>query len=564
MDSAIKDILLLTDDLIFIDKVRNILDSRYYKLTVSSSLPDDFFSVEKNSYSLFIVDILSKSFNPIQTIEKIKNHKPAGETRILVASQNRKIENIVGPTPRVSGYLSKPVDFDELKKSVSSYVLENKKILIVDDDREFSELIKMFLDAQGYEAYVENNPLKAKEAVKNIQPALLFLDIMMPGKDGFEVMQELQEERKTASVPIIIITALKFDSYQDKGMLTGFPEMIYKELDEKFLLEQIEKKINDSEDGGLSSYKVKPRVLLADDQTELLMLVKETVENAGFEVFIASDGEEAVRTVYETNPDIIIMDYNMPVKDGLTAAAELKDNPLFAHIPIVIVTAFGEKQAKLRGLSMGIDDYLIKPVDTDELVARIKMVLKRNKQVLDTNPLSKLPGNPSIQARIERALSEKKKFAVLYIDLNNFKAYNDVYGFEAGDRVIKATANLLVKIAMPNENSGDFIGHIGGDDFIMITSFERAEEISAKITKSFDEISPSFYKKEDAQKGYITAYDRQNNLRKFPLLAISVAIVHNNLRELTSYAQISNIGSELKKAAKAFEKSAYVMDKRKN
>lgn len=564
MESTLKEILLLTDDLIFTDKARKILDPHYYKLTVSSSLPDNFFSAEKNAYSLFIVDILSKSFNPLQMIDRIKNHKPAGDSKILIASQNRKIENIVGPSPRVKGYLSKPVDFDELKKIVNQNTETNKKILVVDDDREFSELLKMFLDAQGFEAYVENNPLRAVEAVKNISPALLFLDIMMPGKDGFEVMQELQEERKTSSIPIIIITALKFDSYQDRGMLTGFPEMIYKELDEKFLLEQIEKKLMESSEGSVMSGKVRPRVLLADDQTELLMLVKETVENAGFEVFTASDGQEAVRTVYEVNPDIIIMDYNMPVKDGLTAASELKDNPLFAHIPIVIVTAYGEKQAKLKGLSMGIDDYLIKPVDTDELVARIKMVLKRNKQVLDTNPLSRLPGNPSIQARIERALSEKKKFAVLYIDLNNFKAYNDVYGFEAGDRVIKATANLLVKIAMPNENSGDFIGHIGGDDFIIVTSFERAEELSVKITRSFDEISPSFYKKEDVQKGYITAYDRQGVLKQFPLLAISVAIVHNSLRELTSYAQISNIGSELKKAAKAFEKSAYVIDKRKN
>lgn len=564
MDSAIKEILLLTDDLIFVDKASKILDPRYYKLTVASSLPDEFFSAEKNAYSLFIVDILSKSFNPLQIIDKIKNHKPTGEMRILIASQNRKIENIVGPAPKVAGYLSKPVDFDELKRIASRHTEENKKILIIDDDSEFSELLKMFLSAQGWQAYAENNPLRAVEAVNTLKPGLLFLDIMMPGKDGFEIMQELQERRITASVPIIIITALKFDSYQDRGMLTGFPEMIYKELDEKFLLERIEKKLNESESGSWGSSQVKPRVLLADDQTELLMLVKETVEKAGFEVFIASDGEEAIKTVYETNPDIIIMDYNMPLKDGLTAAAELKDNPLFAHIPIVIVTAFGEKQAKLRGLSMGIDDYLIKPVDTDELVARIKMVLKRNKQVLDTNPLSKLPGNPSIQACVERVLSEKKKFAVLYIDLNNFKAYNDIYGFEAGDRVIKATANLLVKIAMPNENSGDFIGHIGGDDFIMVTSFERAEDLAAKITKAFDEISPSFYKKEDAQKGYITAYDRQGKLKQFPLLAVSVAIVHNNLRELNSYAQISNIGSELKKVAKGFEKSAYIMDKRKN
>jgi len=248
----------------------------------------------------------------------------------------------------------------------------------------------------------------------------------------------------------------------------------------------------------------------------------------------------------------------------LQIAQDLKDNPLFAHIPIIICTAYSEKTTKIKGLSMGIDDYLIKPVDTDELVARIRMILKRNKLVLDTNPLSKLPGNPSIQARVERELQKGGSFAVLYLDLNNFKAYNDIYGFESGDRVIKATANLLVKLTIHNETSRDFIGHIGGDDFIIVTDFEKAEEIAARVVSAFDEISPSFYGKEDRARGHIISTDRQGNIKKFPFLSIAVGIVHNKLRPLISFAQVSNIGSELKKAAKAREKSAYIMDKRKD
>ena len=276
----------------------------------------------------------------------------------------------------------------------------------------------------------------------------------------------------------------------------------------------------------------------------------------------ATDGVEAMKAVFETSPDIIVLDYNMPRKNGLDVAQDLKNNPLFAHIPIIIVTAYGEKHAKLKGLGMGIDDYPIKPVDADELVARIRMILKRNKQVLDTNPLSKLPGNPSIQARVEREIAKGGPFAVLYLDLNNFKAYNDNYGFEAGDRVLKATANLLVKLTIQNEDSKDFIGHIGGDDFIVVTEWSRAEELARRITHAFDEIAPSFYSKTDREAGHIVAADRQGNIKKFPFLAIAIGSVHHSPRPLTSFAQVSNIGTELKKGAKAAEKSHYIIDRR--
>ncbi|OGR69298.1 MAG: hypothetical protein A2081_05580 [Elusimicrobia bacterium GWC2_61_19] len=290
--------------------------------------------------------------------------------------------------------------------------------------------------------------------------------------------------------------------------------------------------------------------------------MKEMVEAAGFDVCTANDGVEALTAVFENNPDIIVLDHNMPRKDGLEVAQDLKNNPIFAHIPIIIVTGAGDKRTKLKGLSMGIDDYLIKPVDTDELIARIRMILKRNKQVLDTNPLSKLPGNPSIQARVERELQKGGAFAVLYLDLNNFKAYNDTYGFEAGDRVLKATANLLVKLTIQNENSEDFIGHIGGDDFIVVTDYARAEDLARRIAAAFDEIAPSFYSKADRDRGHIVSTDRQGDIKKFPFLSISIGIVQNKTRTLHSFAQVSNIGTELKKGAKAAPKSHYIMDRR--
>jgi len=560
------------------------LERKNYKVRTVSQDRQALDSIRDWKPDLVILDILSSSFNPLEFLAEVKHNPVTENQRIIVFSKTPKADIVTGPAPEVKGYLTKPVDFEALKSLLGSVAPRPNKsravtVLVVDDDEEFSDLLQMFLEANNYRPVIVNDPMLAVQAAKTGKPDAIILDLMMSKKDGFRIMSELQDEAVTAAIPIIVVSALRLNNFQERGVLTGLPEIISKELPEDLLLSLIEKESGASGNPaapaspgdlpgrgnpGAALPPDRPRVLLAEDQTELLLLMKETVEAAGFKVSIAHDGQEALKVIFETHPDIVVLDYTMPVKDGLTVAQDLKNNPLFAHIPIIICTAHSEKATKMKGLSMGIDDYLIKPVDTDELVARIRMILKRNKQVLDTNPLSKLPGNPSIQARVEREIQRGLEFAVLYLDLNNFKAYNDIYGFDAGDRILKATANLLVKFTIQNENSRDFIGHIGGDDFIIVTDFERSEKLAETIVSSFDEISPSFYTKEDRERGYIISTDRQNTVKKFPFLGIAIGIVHNKLRPLVSFAQVSNIGTELKKAAKARDKSAYIMDRRKD
>ncbi len=566
-----KRILIVDNDAANAAELATFLKGKNYAVQNAAEYPAAMASVQNWKPDLVILNILIETFNATDLIVEAKKNPFTQNQKFIIFSKTSKVDVITGPTPKVKGYLTKPVDFDLLKTTLLNLAPKPDKdhpvtVMVGDDDEEFSDLIKMFLEANYYKAIIINDPLQIMSRVKAEKPDVLLLDIMMPKKDGFQIMSEMQDEAATAAIPIIVLSALRFNNFQERGILTGLPEVISKEMPGDLLLSIIEKEIGGGPvpEAGAAAIPLKPRVLLADDQTELLLLMKETVEAAGFEVFIASDGQEALKVTFETHPDIVVLDYNMPIKDGLTVARNLKDNPLFAHIPIIICTAVSEKDTKIKGLSMGIDDYLIKPVDTDELVARIRMILKRNKLVLDTNPLSKLPGNPSIQARIEREIQQGRPFAVLYLDLNNFKAYNDIYGFEAGDRILKATANLLVKLTIQNENSRDFIGHIGGDDFIIVTEFERAEELAGRIVKAFDEIAPSFYGTEDRARGYIISTDRQSNIQKFPFLSIAIGIVHNMLRPLVSFAQVSNIGTELKKAAKSKENSSYIVDRRKD
>lgn len=302
------------------------------------------------------------------------------------------------------------------------------------------------------------------------------------------------------------------------------------------------------------------KILLADDSPAIRALVSEILTDAGFTVVTAEDGQDAVEKIYKENPDLLILDYEMPHKTGFEVVKEVRQHTGYLHTPIIIFTAVTDKDTKLQGLGLDIDDYLTKPADADEVVARVKLLLKRNKQKMDCNPLTRLPGNPSIQARVEQSIASGQKFAVLYCDLNNFKSFNDKYGFAAGDRVLLATSQLLITAAQ--QDPASFVGHIGGDDFIIVCSWEKAQDIAQYIVAEMTRMSPSFYDETDRKQGFMISTNRKGEQEKFNFLSIGIGIVHNSIKPLTSFAQVSNIGSELKCLAKKHEGSYFAIDRR--
>ena len=302
------------------------------------------------------------------------------------------------------------------------------------------------------------------------------------------------------------------------------------------------------------------KILLADDSAAIRFLVAEVLTEAGFTVIEAQDGQEAIEKTYKENPDLLILDYEMPYKNGFEVVQEVRSRTGYLNTPIIIFTAITDKSTKLQGLGLDIDDYLIKPADEDEIVARVKLLLKRSRQKMDSNPLTHLAGNPSIEERLAREIDSGRKFAVLYCDLNNFKAFNDKYGFEAGDRVLKTQADLIVSAAEKVENS--FVGHIGGDDFIVVCPLEKAEKLAQEICQETDKISPSFYNETDRKNGYMVAQNRKGDAEKFPLLAVGIGITHNDKEPLATVAQISARGTRLKaKAKECATSSRYEMEK---
>ncbi len=304
------------------------------------------------------------------------------------------------------------------------------------------------------------------------------------------------------------------------------------------------------------------KILIADDDPDIRDILKLTLSEENYEIIEAGNGEEALEIIRSKPLDLALLDYKMPKMDGRQVCSLVKKDLLLQHLPVIMVTGKGEVSDRVGGIDAGADDYIVKPFEPKELLARIRMILRRTQRDLEANPLTRLPGNVAILNEFSRCISTKNKFAVCYADLDKFKAYNDKYGFEHGDNVIRETARILLGAAKESGRPEDFVGHIGGDDFVVVTTPEFANKLCEKIISDFDKISPSFYSQEDRKNGFIIGYDRQSKIHKIPLLSISIGVVTNEIREITHVAQIGEIGAELKKLAKKEEKSNYVKDKR--
>jgi diguanylate cyclase (GGDEF)-like protein len=252
----------------------------------------------------------------------------------------------------------------------------------------------------------------------------------------------------------------------------------------------------------------------------------------------------------------------MPDPDGHKVCDIIKNDDSLRHIPVIILTTSEDLSDKLRRLEGGADDYITKTTDPKERAARIRAVIRRNLQSLDSNPLTHLPGNNKIQEMITKRMQGADYFAVAYSDLDNFKAYNDKYGFKKGDEVILFTAEVIKEAVKLSGNSKDFIGHIGGDDFVVVSNPESIQKIGDKIISLLDEGIGKFYSQEDRDNGFIVTKDRQGNTQKFPIVSISISVVNNLRHTFTNIGEIVKIVTELKKFAKQKEGSCVVVDKR--
>jgi len=304
------------------------------------------------------------------------------------------------------------------------------------------------------------------------------------------------------------------------------------------------------------------RILVVDDDEDIVRVVRINLELEGYEVAIAGDGEEAIEVALDFLPDLVLLDIMMPRMDGLTALRKMRSHPTLAGTSIVLLTARGLTEDRVSGLELGADDYVTKPFDVTELLARVKAVLRRTKAARDTSPLTGLPGNFRIGAEIEARIEQGTSFAVVHTDLDNFKAFNDHYGFMRGDQAIKFCAEALRQAVVDVDDDSAFIGHIGGDDFVAVVEAEVAEPFCKAVIDRFDDGILDYYDTADALRGYIEVTDRRGERFAFPVVSISLGVVSNINRPITSQWEASAVAVEMKEFAKKQHGSSFRIDRR--
>ncbi len=311
-----------------------------------------------------------------------------------------------------------------------------------------------------------------------------------------------------------------------------------------------------------SAEQKKRRILLIDDDPLIRQLVARTLDDATYQVVEAASGLEGIALAMENPPDLILLDVMMPGMDGYEVCNHLRLHSATVNIPILMLTALDQIDSKVYGLRTGADDYITKPFDLRELRMRVEAHLRRSVRDLSASPLTGLPGNPIIERVIATRTQTREPLAVLYIDLTNFKAYNDEYGWFKGDQLIKFLAKIIVDVVMEFGTTSDFVGHIGGDDFVVASIPDRAAKIAQAVIDRFDAGIPEFYSDEARTHGYNMARDRRGRSVRAPFATVAIAIVTNDERELQHPQQVAILAAQVKQYIKKHPGSHYAFDRR--
>ena len=306
-------------------------------------------------------------------------------------------------------------------------------------------------------------------------------------------------------------------------------------------------------------------ILVVDDDEDIASFVAFNLKVHGFEVMRARDGQHALEVMETRRPDLAVVDWMMPNMNGVELTRRLRAEPLTSALPVIMLTAKGMTVDKVVGLTAGVDDYLVKPFDTAELIARVSSTLRRNKEFREVSPLTGLPGNARVRREIVDRMKAGGDYSVGYIDIDRFKSVNDVYGFDRGDEFITALAGSLHRAVAATGRPPIFLGHIGGDDFVFICAPDQVLPLTKRTVTDFEQAADQLYDPGDAEQGYIEVPDRRGNKNKAALVTLSIGVAQATVegRKFTDPRVVIAVASEMKKVAKSQPGSYVAIDRRR-
>lgn len=283
------------------------------------------------------------------------------------------------------------------------------------------------------------------------------------------------------------------------------------------------------------------------------------IDEYNFKAIKTSELEIALRNI----PSLIIIDEDTADINIVEFCKSIRSNEDNRITPIIVVSSNTDRKHVIDVLKTDIEYYIQKPIDDEYIYYTIKNItglLTKNRGI---SPLTGLPGNVQIQAEMKKRLLNKETFAILYFDLDNFKAYNDVYGFSNGDEIIKFTARTISKHIHQIANSYNFIGHVGGDDFVAIIGRTDYDKVCQNIIAEFDKFAIDFYNEIDIERGYVEVANRRGIIEQFPLTSISIAVLEVDSKIYKTTLEIGEVASQIKHQAKAVLGSTYIINRRR-
>ncbi len=290
----------------------------------------------------------------------------------------------------------------------------------------------------------------------------------------------------------------------------------------------------------------KARLLVVEDDIDIGNMLKIYFSGMEFDVDVAVRGSDALEKTKQVLPHLIVLDIMLPDIDGYEVCRTLRTNMRTSHIPVIFLTQKDERSDKLQGLELGADDYITKPFDIEELKLRVQGAIRRSERESLTDPRSGLPAGRLIEDQLRRIIRQKG-WALLDARVNNFEPFKDVYGFVAGDDVLRFTAMLIGEVVDELGTTSDFIGHAGGDNFIIITKEEKAEAIKNRLKDRFDNEVQTHYNFIDRQQGFVQAPTADGTTVKVSFMTMSVGIVSPSMQSFSDIREITELAAEARR-----------------
>jgi diguanylate cyclase (GGDEF)-like protein len=292
----------------------------------------------------------------------------------------------------------------------------------------------------------------------------------------------------------------------------------------------------------------KGRLLIVEDDFDISNMLRIYFDSQGYETIVATRGKEALEICRRNLPNLVILDIMLPDINGYEVCTQLRSNLRTSHIPIIFLTQKDERSDQITGLERGADDYITKPFDLQLLMLRVQGALRRANWLNLTSPVTGLPSSKLVEDQL-RQIIRREDWAVLYIGINHIDDFNDVYGFVAGDDVLRFTVMILAEVVDELGSGSEFIGHIGGDDFIIISEPESAPKIKERLQQRFDEEVVTFYNFKDRERGHIQVVDGEGKKQQAPLMTVAVGLIYHDTVPFSDIREITEVAAEARRRA---------------